>query len=215
MTAAVATVGALVALLLLLGAVRRLRRGRIGAGMLLGGGCLLALSVAAIATLLAVGLHGFRRLTTEQVAGEIRFARIAPQEYAVALNLATGARRRFVLRGDDWQIDARILKWRAFANVIGFDAAYRLERVGGRYQSIEDERSAPRTIYALYPPDRVDLWDFARRFGKWLPWVDALYGSATYAPMADGAAYTIDVSQSGLLARPLDPEARDALSGWR
>jgi hypothetical protein len=210
-----AALGALLGALLLIGAARRWRRGRIGAGALFGGACLLALSAAAIAALLAVGLHGFRRLSAEHVAGEIRFARIAAHEYRADLTLGTGAPRRFLLRGDDWQVDARILKWRAFATVIGFDAVYRLERIGGRYQRIEDERSAPRTVYALNPPNRVDLWDLTRRFGKWLPWVDALYGSATYAPMADGAAYAIEVSPSGLLTRPLDREARHALRGWR
>jgi hypothetical protein len=41
-----------------------------------------------------------------------------------------------------------------------------------------------------------------------------LYGSATYLPMADGADYEVTVSQSGLVARPLNDAARLAVGAW-
>jgi hypothetical protein len=41
-----------------------------------------------------------------------------------------------------------------------------------------------------------------------------MYGSATYLPMSDGALYEIKVSQSGLVARPMNQAAREAVSGW-
>jgi hypothetical protein len=44
--------------------------------------------------------------------------------------------------------------------------------------------------------------------------VDAVYGSATFLPMADKAAYAISASQTGLIARPLNEAARNAISGW-
>ncbi|HUX74635.1 MAG TPA: hypothetical protein VMV25_12180 [Steroidobacteraceae bacterium] len=204
----------LLALLLLIAAVRRLRRGRIAGGAFCGGGALLLLLGAAGALALAVGVRGFQRLGAEQSAGEIRFMAAGPRAFDAVLTLADGRRESFLLRGDDWQVDGRILKWRALANVLGFDALYRLERIGGRYERIEEERHAPRTVYALNPPGGIDLWEIARRYRKWLPWVDALYGSATYTPMADGAVFEIDVSQSGLLARPRNPAARAAIGGW-
>jgi hypothetical protein len=108
-----------------------------------------------------------------------------------------------------------VLKWRALANLFGFDTAYRLDRISGRYTSIDDERSLPRTVYALNQPDRVDLWELAHRHHSWVPWIDALYGSATFLPMADGALYEIKVSQSGLLARPLNQAARAAVGSWQ
>jgi hypothetical protein len=48
-----------------------------------------------------------------------------------------------------------------------------------------------------------------------VPWVDALFGSATFVPMADGALYAVSVSQSGLIARPANQAARNAVAGWR
>ena len=68
----------------------------------------------------------------------------------------------------------------------------------GRYTRVEDERTLPRTVYDLHAPSRVDPWELVHRYRAWVPWLDALYGSATYLPMADGALYEIKVSQSGL-----------------
>jgi hypothetical protein len=107
-----------------------------------------------------------------------------------------------------------VLKWHALANIVGFDAAYRLERIGGRYTRVEDERAQARTVYALNAPRRIDPWELAHRYHSWVPWVDALYGSATFLPMADGALYEIKVSQTGLIARPLNQAARDAVGSW-
>jgi hypothetical protein len=111
-------------------------------------------------------------------------------------------------------VDARILKWQGAVNLLGFDAALRLDRISGRYTDIEDERNQPRTVYQLHPPETIDLWELAHRYHRWLPWVDALYGSATFLPMADKGSYEISASQTGLIARPLNEAARSAVSGW-
>ncbi len=96
----------------------------------------------------------------------------------------------------------------------GFDAAYRLERISGRYSTHRRRAQLPRTVYPLNPPNRIDPWDLVHRYHSWMPWFDALYGSATYLPMGDGALYEIKVSQSGLIARPLNQAARDAVGSW-
>ena len=107
-----------------------------------------------------------------------------------------------------------IVATRGTANVLSFDTAYRLERISGRYRDLERERMATRTVYALHPPERVDAWALLRTWHQYFPWADALYGSATYLPMADGAAYEVTVSQSGLVARPLNDAARLAVGAW-
>jgi hypothetical protein len=171
--------------------------------------------VAACALLVAANLRTYQRLSAEQPAGELQFARIGYHQFNGVFTFPSGERADFALRGDEWQVDARVLKWQTLANLVGFDAAYRLDRISGRYSSIEDERSLPRTVYPLNQPDRVDLWDLIHRYHSWVPWIDALYGTATYLPMADGALYEIKVSQSGLVARPLNQAARAAVGSWR
>jgi len=123
--------------------------------------------------------------------------------------------RDYNVRGDEWQIDARVLKWRAIGNLLGFDTVYRLERLSGRYGDIQSERSAPRTVHELAQDPGVDFWSVARRYHEYLPLADALYGSATYVPMAEGAEYVVTVSASGLVVRPANDAARKAVGDWK
>jgi hypothetical protein len=153
-------------------------------------------------------------LSNEQPAGELQFSRVGERQFDAVLSYPDGERANFPLRGDEWQVDARVLKWHAFANLVGFDTAYRLERISGRYSRIEDERSQPRTVYELHAPGRIDPWELVHRYHTWVPWMDALYGNATFLPMADGALYEIKVSQSGLIARPLNQAAREVVGSW-
>jgi hypothetical protein len=212
---ALIVVFALAGILFLFAALRRLRRRRFGLGGALNGGAALILILFSVcAALMAVNLRTFQRLGFEQPAGELQLMRTGEREFNAVLTYPSGQRANFALSGDEWQVDARVLKWHAFANVIGFDAAYRLERISGRYSRIEDERSQARTVYSLNPAQRIDPWELVHRYHAWIPWMDALYGSATFLPMADGALYEIKVAQSGLIARPLNQAARDAVGSW-
>jgi len=200
--------------LLLIAAVRRFQVRRVGAAVFSSTSALVLFLLAGCTFLVAADLGTYQRLTEEQPAGELQFSRIAVHQFNGVLTYPDGKVALFFLRGDEWQVDARILKWQALANLAGFDTAFRLDRISGRYSQIEDERTKPRTVYELKPPNQIDLWELARRYHRWLPWFDALYGSATYLPMADKADFEIAVSQSGLVARPLNQAARDAVSGW-
>jgi hypothetical protein len=205
---------ALAGLLFLIGCGRHLRRRRFGACTLHGLSSLAFFLAAAAVALLGLNLLTYDRLTHEQPAVRASFARAAEQQFNATLMYPSGEVRGYVLRGDEWQIDARVLKWRGIANVLNFDTAYRLERISGRYSDVERERTAARTVYAMNPPERVDAWALLRAWHEYVPWADALYGSATYVPMADGAAYEVTVSQSGLVARPLNEAARLAVGAW-
>ena len=44
--------------------------------------------------------------------------------------------------------------------------------------------------------------------------VDATYGSAVFLPMNDAARYSISISRNGLVARPDNAIAREAVSNW-
>jgi hypothetical protein len=211
---ALIVVCALFGVLFFAAAIRRLRRRRVVGGMAHGAAALIFFLAAAGAVLIGTNLRSYQRLTYEQPAGELQLTKVGDRQFNAVLTFPDGRRDSFALRGDEWQIDARVLKWHAFANLLGFDAAYRLERVSGRYTRLQDERNLPRTVYDLHEPGRIDPWELVHRYRSWVPWLDALYGSATYLPMADGALYKIDVSQSGLVARPLNQAARDAVGSW-
>lgn len=208
---AIAAVIAIFGLLLVVLACQRLARMRIlaAAGSALGG--LLLLALAAVMFVVSLNLQTYSRLTHEQPVAEIVFEKRAEQRYRATLTqIPSGEMQMFVLAGDEWQLDARVLKWQGWANLLGLDAQYRLERVSGRYRDIEQERNAERTVYGLSENPSVDLWALSTKYPKWLRFVDAVYGSATYLPMADTARYEVLMTQSGLIARPVNEVATHA-----
>jgi hypothetical protein len=182
-----------------------------GFGALTGG---LFMAVGAASALLGLNIQTYQRLTYEQPVAEVTFAQQGPQIYDVTMTLPDGAKSQYVLRGDEWQIDARVIKWKPWANVAGLDASYRLERLGGRYADINAERTAERTVYQLSTNPGLDLWALADQYASVAPVMDAKYGSATYVPMADGATFYVTMSQTGLLARPANDPARAAVESW-
>lgn len=208
---------ALAALLALWGAIaalRRLRDGEPAKAVLR----LLATAVFGLFALALVAagmnLRTYQRLTHEQASATLTFRQVAERHYALELETADGGFRALDVRGDEWQLDARVLKWSGIGVVLGLDTRWRLERVSGRYRDVTQELEAPRTVHDLAPPPAgLDLWAFAQRY-PWLPFVDATYGSATYLPLADGARYTVTVSSTGLVARPANDAARRAIAGW-
>lgn len=213
-TDAIAAVIAIFGLLLVALACQRLARARFVAagGSALGG--LLLLAIAAAIFIVSLNLHTYARLTFEQPVAEIVFEQRAPQRYRATLTqIPSGEMQMFMLAGDEWQLDARVLKWKGWANLLGLDAQYRLERVSGRYRDIEQERKDERTVYGLSENPGVDLWVLSTQYPKWLPFVDAVYGSATYLPMADGARFEVKMTQSGLIARPVNQAASEAARG--
>jgi hypothetical protein len=213
---AIALVIAAFGALLFVLACQRLFRGRFiaaGATLLMS---VVLLVAAALTFVVALNLHTYARLSYEQPVAQVVFEARGPQQYRATLTRVPGGEMQMlVLAGDEWQLDARVLKWKGWANMVGLDAQYRLERVSGRYRDIEQERHDQRTVYELSENPGVDLWTLSTRYPRWLPFLDAVYGSATYLPMADGARYEVSLTQSGLIARPVNQAATTVTKDWK
>ncbi len=212
----------------LLGAVVLLRGlGGIFGGRLVGGlfgtavgGGLLA--VGAVVALAGLDVQTYNRLTFERPVATIETRQLGPQLFEATLTTPPTAAetapavKRYQVHGDQWRIEARMLKWKPWANVLGLDTQYRLDRLSGRYETTADELSAPRSAYDLGPEaGNVDLWKMARESARLTPMVDSKYGGGAFMPMANGARYEVWVTQSGLIARPMNPAALEAGGeGW-
>jgi hypothetical protein len=124
-----------------------------------------------------------------------------PQMFEARIVLPDGSEANYRLAGDQFAVEARILKWHAWANLLGLHTAYELDRVTGRYASIADERERPRTVFPLAPEHRVDLFAWRARLPWLAPLVDAEYGSSTFTRADRVASYQVRVSTTGLLVR--------------
>ena len=188
------------ALLLLsgLGALIRLRPFRFVLRTMFG---LLLLAVGALAATIAIGTHGYTALAREDIAATLLVQPTGPQRFSATVRYPDLREVKFELAGDEVYVDAQILKWKRIANVFGLHTAYELDRIAGRYRSIDHERSAARTVFPLSRDKPLDLFDLRRRYTLLAPLLDAEYGSASYVVVSRPAEIELRVSTTGLLMR--------------
>ena len=157
--------------------------------------------ISALAVTVLVGMRGYSALTREETAAWIRTVPAGEQQFVAHFRLPNGRVEVFEIAGDELYVDAHILKWKSVANLFGLHTAYELDRVAGRYSTLDDERHAERTVYSLAPARSIDLFYLRRASELLAPLVDAEYGSASFVAARDTALWELRVSTSGLLLR--------------
>jgi hypothetical protein len=177
-------------------------------------GCTVSGCAGAASIMLAFSYYGYGRLVDETLVSRIEFSQAAPGAYTARVMIDGKTDRLFDLRGDEWQMDARVVNWKPPATLLGLDPIYQLDRLSGRYSSIDDEMTQERTVHALSDELTLDVWRVARKFPALMPGVDAYYGTATYLPMADGARFEVTLTRTALIARPVNEAAREAVGDW-
>ena len=163
---------------------------------------LLMLMTALTVALVAAGTRGYRALTREELAATVYCTPVGSRQFKAKVVRPDGRDTVLAIAGDELYVDARILKWKPFVNLLGLHTVYRLDRVAGRYHSTRDEKAPARTIYSL--DGEMMPWDlfFLRTRCTFLaPLLDARYGSATFAPVEGVSTVRIMVTTSGLIAR--------------
>lgn len=152
---------------------------------------------------IGLGLRGYRQLTTEAPVLNIDARILSPQRWALTLTWPDGEVRKFKLSGDDWRVEAVVLKWNLPTMLAGVPPLYRLDRLSGRYDDSAQEVHAPRTVVAFDPAGRFDLLDLHKDYPRWLPMVDTVYGSGAYLPLVNDGHYSVSLMRTGaLVARP-------------
>ena len=158
-------------------------------------------SLAAIAALVAIGTRGYRALTEEELAATVRVTPEGPHRFTATFTFADGRSATYDIDGDQLYVDARVLKWHYWADLLGLHTLYALDRVGGRYADLNDELHRPRTLYALGPERPLDLFVLIREYSVLAPLADAEYGSGTFLDVTAPATLDLRVSTTGLLLR--------------
>lgn len=167
----------------------------------------LLIATGALVSAIALGVQGYRALTHEEVAARVDVKPLGPQHFAARFRFADGRSASYTLAGDALYVDARVLKCKPWANVLGLHTSYELARVAGRYDDIDKERSAPRTVFALGAERPVDLFALRRKHAWLAPMFDAEYGSGTFVAADREKSLKLRVSTTGLLLRPASERA--------
>jgi hypothetical protein len=152
-------------------------------------------------------------LSYQQLLSEVPIATISiyekgDQQYDLTLVDADNNEHRFDIYGDQWQLDARLLTWVGPLAAAGQKPLYRLDRISGRYVSLEQARNDQQSVFSLDQSSYIDLWEV---FNQFQSWIDVSYGSAVYMPMANGAVFSVHLTAKGMNVRPINPIAKKVL----
>jgi len=163
---------------------------------------LLFFMAALVMVLVAVGMKGYKALTREEPAATVYITPLKGRRVQAKIVRPGAPDVVYEIAGDELYVDARILKWKPVVNLLGLHTAYCLDRVAGRYKSLEDEKTKERTIFPL--SEEMKPWDLfllRTRYKFLAPLLDAEYGSASYATVKDVTVMKILVTTSGLIIR--------------
>jgi hypothetical protein len=188
-------------LIFLITTIAALRKRRLfgTAGNLLAG--LLMLSLSSLFITLSIATMGYHALTTEELAAVVKVEPTGEQEFTARFSMPDGSEKTFALAGDQLYVDAHILKWKPLANIFGLHTSYELDRVAGRYATLNDETTKAHTVYSLSQETPLNMFDLRRRFSILSPLLDAEYGSATFISSNKTEEFKVMVSTTGLLIR--------------
>jgi hypothetical protein len=177
----------------------------------------LCIAAAILIVLLSASIYTYNALTDETVIAELRFDRTGPREYVAYLR--TGSRceeRTYPIVGDQWRIDAEFLKWKYWAALLGLGSRYRLDRIEGRYRTVEEQNSEPHAAHSLADGTSIDIVDFSKALGPLNFLIDATYGSSTYQGIDTRLVYYVSKTPTGIItrsvARPVQQEDAEALA---
>lgn len=197
-------------LLLLLGAFGALFRGRLLKTMrgLISGSFLLVLALAA--SLVALNVQSYARLTWEEPIATVAVAETGPGRFDVTVAETDLPAHVYAVEGDQWQLDARVITWKPWANILGLDAQYELERLWGRRLQGPERNTADAVDLFVERPG-IDMLHLASQLGDLSPLQQREFGSAVYMPLADGAIYEVRISQKALVVDPMNGVAKQAI----
>lgn len=162
--------------------------------------------------LVTVDLLGYLKAHNEKPLATLTFTEISKQSYDVELVQPNSTKNLFRVNGDQWQLDVRLIQSPLFA----YDGlpSYKLDRLSGRYLSLEQERTEKRTVHGLNESLAVDFWEYLNGL-KVLGLLDAQYGSASFMPMVDGGIYQVVLTETGIKAEPINAIAKQAIETWQ
>ena len=211
---------ALVGVLSLIGGLGRLFKMRFVTGgfRTLFGGVLL-IGAGAIG-LVGLNMQTYTRLTHEQLAAQVKLEWTGPDSYNAIVQRADkygllGPEEVYPLTGDSFRMEADVITFKPWANVLGVDALYRFDRIQGRFDSEAKEEADPPKPHSMRNEKGINV--FRLPMGESNPFerVDAEFINGVAVPMADGAIYEVQMSQRGLIPRAKNEIAEQAVAERR
>ena len=147
-------------------------------------------------------------LTKENLVATVYFDTDPKQQNAHIAHLADPEGDKigdYEIYGDQWRMDVWFFKMKPWANILGFDAKYSLDRFEGRYSDTKDQNTKKTKAYQLEDHFFLDqyrkLEDIKVQEYNLGILLDTSYGSSTFKYIKPNTLYSILHSPTGLLIR--------------
>lgn len=178
-------------------------------GFLRGFAGLSLLLLAVWAVLLSLNIATYQSLKSNQLLASISFTEVRPQEFeaVISANQGISKQEKYLLHGDMWQIEARVLDISMASNRF-----YQLNQLRARYYALEQEdRSADTPIRLQQDTTQgMDIWHWLK--GKQsVGFIRADRAKSIFVPIADGAMYSISIDKDSLQVKAANAQADNAL----
>ncbi|MGA1343560.1 MAG: hypothetical protein ACO33A_11075 [Hyphomonas sp.] len=171
------------------------------------------LGLAGVIALAGLNIQTYTRLTYERPVASVKFTAVAgqPDAYRAEVVFSDGELllqadgTAPIFRGNEWQMGAKVIKFKPMANILGYDSIYRLEHMrsldAAQFSSEAVTEGKVDGILIVETEPGINVGGLAAKYGSQFG-IDAEYGSATYQPMGDGYEYEVSITQDALIARP-------------
>ncbi len=175
----------------------------------------IALSIPLVALFIAVGLDfsTYQALTDQQHIFKLKVKQLDENLFDIEL-VTDDYRMTYPLSGDQWQLDFRLIRFTPAVALTGLSNLYQPSRLSSRYIDITDQQTQPLNFHSLRDFQTIDSWKYLKRYDSVLPFIESVYGSSVYMPLADGAEYEILIGFSGLVVKSLNYYAKAAVHSW-
>lgn len=163
-----------------------------------------------LGTLLIV-CQAFHAFSGETLVGRVTTRRLGPEEFKLTYTSATAERApavEILLHGDQWAISGGIVKWHPWLTAVGLRSYHKPMRISGQFSDVTQQRSHLPTVYPLEPGADL-VWEALYRADPWLPFVEAVYGSAAYIYVEPDTTQEIYVTPSGYLIKRINFASRN------
>ena len=171
------------------------------------------LGLAGVIAFAGLNIQTYKRLTYERPVATVKFTAVADQPNAYRADVVFSDGELLlqadgtapIFRGNEWQIGAKVIKFKPMANILGYDSIYRLEHMRAldatQFSSEAVTEGKVDGIVIVETEPGINVGGLAAKYGSQFG-IDAEYGSATYQPMGDGYEYEVSITQDALIARP-------------
>lgn len=149
----------------------------------------------------------FQAFSKETLIAQVKTERLSGDEFEltyIPADKGPSGALRARLQGDQWSIGGGIVKWHPWLTSLGFESYHKPMRLSGQFSDLNKQRSHLPSVYSLDEPWADWLWQAFYWSDRYLPFVEAVYGSAAYAYVEPGSFQEVYITPSGYLIKRSD-----------